>query len=234
MNPWDQFTGANAGYVSSCSSATSAIPRRWTRRRARAFATWTPADRRDAGQATGAAPARRRDRQQAAIAAFTLAESIRRFGHLAARSTRSASTTRSAIRRCTRSARPDHRRAQGAAGVARRRPGGGRRGQRLRGHRAAARRSTARPPASTSRTSSCPKSASGCAQAVEVAAVPAADRSDRRPRAARPHHAGRGLRALPAPHVPGQDALLDRRPRHAGADPRRDHLRRGRQRRAAT
>ena len=40
--------------------------------------------------------------------------------------------------------------------------------------------------------------------------------------------AGRGVRALPAPHVSRQDALLDRRARHAGADPRRGDRRRRR------
>ena len=43
---------------------------------------------------------------------------------------------------------------------------------------------------------------------------------------------GRSLRAVPAPHVPGQDALLGRRPRHADPGPRRD--RRGRRRRPAS
>ena len=46
--------------------------------------------------------------------------------------------------------------------------------------------------------------------------------------AARPADAGRGVRAVPAPHVPRQDALLDRGARHAGADARRDDRRRGR------
>ena len=38
---------------------------------------------------------------------------------------------------------------------------------------------------------------------------------------------GRGLRALPPPHVPRQDALLDRRARHARADSRRGDRRSG-------
>ena len=45
--------------------------------------------------------------------------------------------------------------------------------------------------------------------------------------------AGRGVRALSAPDVPRQDALLDRRARHARADARRDHLRRRRPGRAS-
>ena len=52
-------------------------------------------------------------------------------------------------------------------------------------------------------------------------------------RAARSHHAGRDVRAIPASHLPGQDALFDRGPRHDGPDPRRDHPRRRRGRRAA-
>ena len=63
--------------------------------------------------------------------------------------------------------------------------------------------------------------------------VPRAGRSDRSRRAARPAVAGRGVRALPPPHVPGQDALLDRRARHARADPRRGDRRGGRGRHPA-
>ena len=51
-------------------------------------------------------------------------------------------------------------------------------------------------------------------------------------RAARAADAGRSVRALPAPHVSRQDALLDRRARHARADPRRGD-RRGRARPAS-
>ncbi len=55
-----------------------------------------------------------------------------------------------------------------------------------------------------------------------VGSVPAAGRSARRPGAARSAVAGGSVRAVPAPHVPGQDALLGRRPRHADSDSRRD------------
>ena len=58
--------------------------------------------------------------------------------------------------------------------------------------------------------------------------LPRAGRSHQPGRAARPADAGRGVRALPAPHLPGQDALLDRRARHARADPRRGDRRGGR------
>ena len=49
-------------------------------------------------------------------------------------------------------------------------------------------------------------------------------------RAARSADGGRGVREVPAPVVPRQDALLDRRPRHARADPRRGDRRSGRSR----
>ena len=52
--------------------------------------------------------------------------------------------------------------------------------------------------------------------------------------AARSPHRGRSLRAVPAPRLPRQDALLDRRPRHADPDPRRDHRRRRRRPAART
>ena len=48
-------------------------------------------------------------------------------------------------------------------------------------------------------------------------AVSRAGRSDRSGRAARSADPGRGVRAVPASHVPRQDALLDRRARHARA-----------------
>ncbi len=72
----------------SCSSATSAIPRRSTRRLAGRLLPGRPRepDARDHAAARPRSQARvSRDRLQAGIAAFNLAESIRRFGHLAAR-----------------------------------------------------------------------------------------------------------------------------------------------------
>jgi 2-oxoglutarate dehydrogenase E1 component len=83
MNPWDQFTGANAGYVYELFERYQRDPSSVDEATRRAFASWT-----SAGE-----PPRDRDRGpqldesniQAAIAAFNLAESIRRFGHLAAR-----------------------------------------------------------------------------------------------------------------------------------------------------
>ena len=60
-----------------------------------------------------------------------------------------------------------------------------------------------------------------------VRPVPRAGRSDRSGRAARSADAGRGVRAVPAPHVPRQDALLDRGLDMLVPDPRRGDRRIG-------
>jgi 2-oxoglutarate dehydrogenase E1 component len=81
MNPWDQFTGANAGYVYELFERYQRDPSSVDEATRRAFASWTPEE-------SAEPPARREGGPQdlqAAIAAFNLAESIRRFGHLAAR-----------------------------------------------------------------------------------------------------------------------------------------------------
>src|ERR1044072_121562 len=87
MNPWDQFSGANAGYVYELFERYQRDPASVDEATRRAFATWTPAepvapvapDSLNAANAPGAPVS-----VQAGIAAFNLAESIRRFGHLAA------------------------------------------------------------------------------------------------------------------------------------------------------
>ena len=68
------------------------------------------------------------------------------------------------------------------------------------------------------------------AQCRRKGTVSRAGRSDRTARPARAPDAGRSLRALPAPCLPGQDPFLDRRAGHDGPDPRRDHRRRRRSR----
>jgi 2-oxoglutarate dehydrogenase E1 component len=78
MNPWDQFSGANAGYVYELYERYQRDPSSVDEATRRAFANWTPAD--PVAPAAPVAPAS----LQAGIAAFNLAESIRRFGHLAA------------------------------------------------------------------------------------------------------------------------------------------------------
>src|SRR5687768_2899666 len=76
MNPWDQFTGANAGYVYELFERYQRDPSSVDEATRGAFASWTPAD--PATPVSSDVPATQ------AIAAFNLAESIRRFGHLAA------------------------------------------------------------------------------------------------------------------------------------------------------
>ena len=88
MNPWDHFTGANAGYVYELFERYQRDPSSVDEATRRAFATWTPAEPESthttsAAVAPGLATAASAD-FRVAIAAFNLAESIRRFGHLAA------------------------------------------------------------------------------------------------------------------------------------------------------
>ncbi len=91
MNPWDQFTGANAGYVYELFERYQRDPSSVDEATRRAFATWTPADPAESASnrdwsavAPEGVKAEASPDAKAAIAAFTLAESIRRFGHLAA------------------------------------------------------------------------------------------------------------------------------------------------------
>src|SRR5687768_12541911 len=87
MNPWDQFTGANAGYVYELFERYQRDPSSVDEATRRAFASWTPTDPSESSPDRGLSAVRPSDANvdaKAAIAAFTLAESIRRFGHLAA------------------------------------------------------------------------------------------------------------------------------------------------------
>ena len=84
MNPWDQFSGANAGYVYELFERYQRDPSSVDEATRRAFATWHPADPAADALRAPRAPGAPAD-VQAGIAAFNLAESIRRFGHLAAR-----------------------------------------------------------------------------------------------------------------------------------------------------
>jgi 2-oxoglutarate dehydrogenase E1 component len=81
MNPWDQFTGVNAGYVYELHERYLRDPGSVDEAARALFANWSPEI--EVGPAPGGdvQPAD----TAAAIAAFKLAESIRRFGHLAAR-----------------------------------------------------------------------------------------------------------------------------------------------------
>jgi 2-oxoglutarate dehydrogenase E1 component len=89
MNPWDQFSGANAGYVYELFERYQRDPSSVDEATRRAFATWPASARPDSGElrrGPTVAPSGRAggDSVDAAIAVHTLAESIRRFGHLAA------------------------------------------------------------------------------------------------------------------------------------------------------
>ncbi|MEO7135981.1 MAG: 2-oxoglutarate dehydrogenase E1 component [Vicinamibacterales bacterium] len=90
MNPWDQFSGANAGYVYELFERYQRDPSSVDEGTRRTFATWPVDARPDAGElrrdSTVAPPGREGGGAavDTAIAAHTLAESIRRFGHLAA------------------------------------------------------------------------------------------------------------------------------------------------------
>ena len=88
MNPWDQFTGANAGYVQELYERYQQDPGSVDEATRQAFATWAPSVDDGIisnGRSTPEAAAGGTAELKAGIAAFTLAESIRRFGHLAAR-----------------------------------------------------------------------------------------------------------------------------------------------------
>jgi len=78
MNPWDQFTGANAGYVLELFERYQRDPASLDDATRAAFRDWTP-PREAAAPPAGTADV------AAALAAVALAESIRRYGHLAAR-----------------------------------------------------------------------------------------------------------------------------------------------------
>jgi 2-oxoglutarate dehydrogenase E1 component len=82
MNPWDQFTGVNAGYVFDLYERYQQDPHSVDEATRAAFARWSP----EIEAEPTAEPASVRSTDlTAAIATFNLAESIRRFGHLAAR-----------------------------------------------------------------------------------------------------------------------------------------------------
>ena len=82
MNPWDQFTGANAGYVQELYERYQQDPGSVDEATRQAFAAGAPPAEPLVPLAAGAAAAGPDAR--VALAAFQLAESIRRFGHLAA------------------------------------------------------------------------------------------------------------------------------------------------------
>jgi 2-oxoglutarate dehydrogenase E1 component len=85
MNPWDQFSGANAGYVYELFERYQRDPSSVDEATRKAFATWTPSDPSTPVASASSTPSGAPADLQSGIAAFNLGESIRRFGHLAAR-----------------------------------------------------------------------------------------------------------------------------------------------------
>jgi 2-oxoglutarate dehydrogenase E1 component len=81
MDSRDQFTGVNAGYVYELYDRYQRDPGSVDEATRAMFAHWTPEIEAAPGTSADARPAD----LTAAIAAFNLAESVRRFGHLAAR-----------------------------------------------------------------------------------------------------------------------------------------------------
>jgi 2-oxoglutarate dehydrogenase E1 component len=81
MDPWDQFSGVNAGYVHELYERYLADPTSVDEATRTLFAGWSPDLETESPTAEGVRAAD----TTAAIAVFNLAESIRRFGHLAAR-----------------------------------------------------------------------------------------------------------------------------------------------------
>jgi 2-oxoglutarate dehydrogenase E1 component len=82
MNPWDQFTGVNAGYVFDLYERFQRDPESVDEATRAVFTKWSPEIE---AEPSADAPSVRGTDLTAAIATFNLAESIRRFGHLAAR-----------------------------------------------------------------------------------------------------------------------------------------------------
>ena len=235
------FQGVNAAYIEELYERFLRDPHSVDASARALFQTWSPAYAEGFGEAgsessnLGEPQGTPRNLQEprAVVGAVNLAQSIRRYGHLAAQIDPLGSRPLGDPALDARDARRHRSRSARAAGdpdravrspTARRRCGTSSSG---------CARSTARRPATTSRTSSCPRSGAGCARPIEtgrfrapadpIDPVALLDRLTR----------GRGVRAVPAPHVPRQDAVLDRGARHARADPRRSDQRGGRGRHAA-
>jgi 2-oxoglutarate dehydrogenase E1 component len=86
MNPWDQYTGANAGYVLELFERFQRDPASVDDATRAAFRDWAPpADSASTQTAAQTAASPGTADVSAAVAAVALAESIRRYGHLAAR-----------------------------------------------------------------------------------------------------------------------------------------------------
>ena len=226
MSGWQEFTGLNRGYVlelyekyrenpSSVDDETRALFERWT----------PPAQDELPTAAAGAIPLEK------VVGAVNLAESIRRYGHLAARLDPLGGRPPigdPSLLAATHGVTDEDLRSIPANLVA----------GPLDGVTTALRRDRGAPPhllfddRLRLRARVRARRARMAAAGGGAGTVPRAGRSDRSCRAARPAVSGRGVRAFSAADVPWQDALLDRRARHARARPRRGdrRVRRGRHR----
>ena len=201
MNPWDQFTGANAGYVYELFERQPAPPSSVDEATRRAFANWTLRTRHQ----RRLKPSLSNRLEATCKRALPHSISPSRFAaSVTCRRARPARLSRSDWRSVAAAAgaRPDRRDTGSACRSIGRDPR--HRAPRMPSRRSpGCARSTAPPPATI--TTRCSSRTSGvAAPRGGVAPVPAAQRSDRRPRAARSHHRSRDVRAFPAPHFLGK------------------------------
>ena len=233
MNPWDQFTGANAGYVQELYERYQQDPGSVDEATRQAFAAWAPSVEDgiiSTGRSTTGPAAGGTAELKAGIAAFTLAESIRRFGHLAARLDPLGFDAPVGDPSLNAAGARPHRRTPCAGcpptSSAARPPQGA--ANALRGDRAAARDLLLARPATTTPTCSCPRSATGCGR-----------RSSRRSSARPPIRSTAASCSTASPQVESFERFLHRtfpgKTRFSiegldmlVPDPRRDHRRRGR------
>ena len=235
MNPWDQFTGANAGYVQELYERYQQDPGSVDEATRQAFATWAPSVEDgiiSAGHPTAGPAAGGTAELKAGIAAFTLAESIRRFGHLAAQldplgfdapvgdpslNAQAHGLTADDLRRLP----ADLVGGPAAAG----------RGQRARGDRAAAGGLLRATPATTTTRSSCPTSASGCGGRSKSARSVRPTIRSTAVELLEPHHRrSRAFERFLHRTFPGKTRFSIEGLDMMVPDPRRDHRRRRRRR----
>ena len=231
MNPWDQFTGANAGYVYELFERYQRDPSSVDEATRRAFANWTPRTRHQRRLKPSPPTVWKRPAS----------------GHCRIQSRRVDSPLRSPRRRArpARLSRSDWRSVAAAAGARpdRRDTGSACRPRSCRDprHRAprmpsrrspGCARSTAPPPATI--TTRCSSRTSGCGCATRWSRASSGRPTIRSTAASCSIASPKSRRSSVSCTAPSrQDAVLDRGPRHDGAGPRRDHLRRRRGRRAA-
>ena len=223
MPAWSEFTEINRAYAEELYERFRRHPESLDPETRAVLAGWPPPP---SDEGAGLAPDLSID-AHVVVGVVSLAESVRRYGHLAARVD---SLGTDAARRSVARAR-DARRDRGGSAAAALEPGGGRA---RRSGRDGVRRDRAAPAGLQLddglrlRAHLRARGARVAAAGGRVRALRVAHRPDRPAGAARAADRGGDVRAVPAAHVPGQDALLDRGARHAGAAPRRGHRRGGR------